>query len=94
MSSFKDSGNSTPELPTLVMQVGNFQVEITPLLAQDNERKELRKMAKQVRKRYNAYEGMRMELKETLKDLKNWDGTPDAMHILMYNIKDRIEKSK
>ena len=52
------------------------------------------KTANEIAKRYNAYDGMLMELKESLKDLENWDGTPDTMDILKRNIQDRITKAK
>lgn len=92
MTAPKKSGNSTVDTPTLSMRVGDFIVEVTSESAGGD--KELLKVAKAIRKRHNAYDGMLMELQETLKDMKGWDGSPEAFEIMQTNIADRIKKAK
>lgn len=95
ISSFKTSGNSTSNTPVLTMSVDGFQVEIASETDRgDKELTALRGIAKKIRKRYNAYDGMLMELEEALKDLENWDGTGGSLQILKDNITDRIKKAK
>jgi hypothetical protein len=84
--------NSNANMPLFVMQFGPFSVEIGS--NSDSEDKNLKAAAKELRKRNNAYDGMLMELEESLKDLTNWDGTPEAMEIIKENIADRIKKAK
>jgi len=88
----KESGNSTEDTPIIAMNFGGYLVEI----ASNSQRgdKKLMDVAKELRKRNNAYDGMLMELEESLNDLTNWDGTSDAMEIIKENIEDRIKKAK
>lgn len=88
----KASGNSTEDTPLVVMQADRFSIEIGSNTEGDD--KNLLKFAEKLRKRNNAYDGMLMELEESLKDLKNWDGTSEAMDIIQQNIADRIKKAK
>ena len=88
----KKSGNSTKEIPIVAMRLGKFLVEVAAGVQDDDEK--LFQVSKEIRRRHNAYDGMLMELEESLKDLENWDGTPDAMEILKDNIRDRIKKAK
>jgi hypothetical protein len=88
----KESGNSTEDTPIIAMNFGGFLVEIASN-KEENDSK-LMDAAKELRKRNNAYDGMLMELEESLNDLTNWDGTPDAMEIIKENIEDRIKKAK
>lgn len=88
----KKSGNSTEDTPIIAMNFGGFLVEITAD-GYENDSK-LMDAAKELRKRNNAYDGMLMELEESLKDLTNWDGTPEVMEIIKENIADRIKKAK
>ncbi len=88
----KESGNSTSDTPVIAMNFGGFLVEIASNKEADDGK--LMKAAKELRRRNNAYDGMLMELEESLNDLKNWDGTPDAMEIIQENIADRIKKAK
>lgn len=88
----KPSGNSIEDTPLVVMQADGFSIEIGSNTEGDD--KDLLKFAEKLRKRNNAYDGILMELEESLKDLKNWDGTPEAMEIIKENIADRIEKVK
>lgn len=86
------SGNSTTDTPTIAMNIGDFLLEVTSNTEVGD--KQLQKVAKEIRKRHNAYDGMLMELQETLKDMKGWDGTPEAYEIMQVNIADRIKKAK
>ena len=86
------SGNSTKKTPVLTMNIDGFQVEVASNTEAGD--KQLLKVAKEIRKRHNAYDGMLMELQETLKDMKGWDGTPEAYEIMQVNIADRIKKAK
>lgn len=88
----KKSGSSTSDTPVIAMNFGGFLVEIAANKEADDGK--LMKAAKELRMRNNAYDGMLMELEESLKDLKNWDGTPDSMEIIQENIADRIRKAK
>jgi hypothetical protein len=92
LSSPKQSGNSTSDTPLMVMQAEGFSIEIGSNTEDDD--KKLTSFAKKLRQRNNAYDGMLMELEESLKDLTNWDGTPEAMEIIKENIADRIKKAK
>ena len=88
----KPSGNSTEDIPLVVMQADRFSIEIGSNT--EGGDKGLMKFAEKLRKRNNAYDGMLMELEESLKDLKNWDGTPEVMGFIKENIADRIKKAK
>lgn len=88
----EQSGNSTEDTPLVVMRSDRFSIEIGSNAEVDD--KSLLKFAEKLHKRNNAYDGMLMELEESLKDLKNWDGTPEAMDIIQQNIADRIKKAK
>jgi len=92
LSSPKQSGNSTSDTPLMVMQAEGFSIEIGSNTEDDD--KKLTSFAKKLRQRNNAYDGMLMELEESLKDLTNWDGTPEAMGFIKENIADRIKKAK
>lgn len=88
MSAPKKSGNSTSDTPIIAMNLDGFLIEVASNSEEGD--KNLRTIAKEIQKRYNAHDDLRDAVEHVL--LVSEDGEMDDLDFIM--LRDALKKSK